>query len=380
MKAIRLLARKLGVSPEYLEYGVDVDPRERREIDLIEAELELRMGEVSTATERRLTVLIEQSEREGDRPLALRARCDLALAVLELGDERRAGEEIDNLLACDGLSPSSDSTCAVFFARALTRLGRKGEALALLEDALDNAVSDGNGGGIAAVNAARVASALAQIAERSEAERALTRAGALIEAGADPRERVSAYRRQAQAAAKAHDLRAALQAARKAAGLADELDDRRQLALAHLLYAKLLVASDRLDEADEKLANGETMLGPGARREDVTLLKVLQARVAARRGDGATARAVAAEAVGLGGECKGHELGLAHWALAEAYVAGGEPKEGESEIGRALSLLRAEAPAEAAELLRWWAHVLREQGRGDEAFAALEEALTLSEA
>src|SRR5438034_51517 len=45
MKALRILARKLGVTPEYLETGNDRPPVELRAIKLGEAELMLRLDD-----------------------------------------------------------------------------------------------------------------------------------------------------------------------------------------------------------------------------------------------------------------------------------------------------------------------------------------------
>ena len=45
VKALRLLARKLKVSPEYLERGSDLRETDERELELAEAELQVRLGE-----------------------------------------------------------------------------------------------------------------------------------------------------------------------------------------------------------------------------------------------------------------------------------------------------------------------------------------------
>ena len=47
VRAIRLLARRLGVTPEYLETGVDIAPVEALELRLSDAELRLRLGDHS---------------------------------------------------------------------------------------------------------------------------------------------------------------------------------------------------------------------------------------------------------------------------------------------------------------------------------------------
>src|SRR5919199_5053310 len=49
VKAVRKLASKLDVSPEYLETGSDIDASEARELRLADAELALRLGDANAA-------------------------------------------------------------------------------------------------------------------------------------------------------------------------------------------------------------------------------------------------------------------------------------------------------------------------------------------
>src|SRR4051812_49826619 len=52
VKALRQLARKLNVSPEYLETGSDLRDVDQRELRLADAELELRLRAANPRTER----------------------------------------------------------------------------------------------------------------------------------------------------------------------------------------------------------------------------------------------------------------------------------------------------------------------------------------
>src|SRR6058998_3612273 len=61
VKALRLLARKLQVTPEYLERGSDLREVDEREVELAEAELQVRLGEDSEAAEAALARLLEQA-------------------------------------------------------------------------------------------------------------------------------------------------------------------------------------------------------------------------------------------------------------------------------------------------------------------------------
>src|SRR5436309_15921672 len=59
VKALRMLARKLGVSVEYLETGRDLGESEERELRLADAELELRIGEGARVAEKLAAILDE---------------------------------------------------------------------------------------------------------------------------------------------------------------------------------------------------------------------------------------------------------------------------------------------------------------------------------
>src|SRR5512137_3066689 len=54
VKALRMLARKLGCSPEYLETGFELAHSEQRELRLADAELELRLGRNEDDARRRV--------------------------------------------------------------------------------------------------------------------------------------------------------------------------------------------------------------------------------------------------------------------------------------------------------------------------------------
>src|SRR5207253_3377597 len=61
VKALRMLARKLQVSVEYLETGRDVAESERRELRLADAELAIRFGEDTSDAERQLLEVREEA-------------------------------------------------------------------------------------------------------------------------------------------------------------------------------------------------------------------------------------------------------------------------------------------------------------------------------
>src|SRR2546425_9103346 len=60
VKALRMLARKLGVSVEYLETGRETGDAEARELKLADAELELRLGDDTAGAEQKLREILAE--------------------------------------------------------------------------------------------------------------------------------------------------------------------------------------------------------------------------------------------------------------------------------------------------------------------------------
>src|SRR3989441_10700693 len=65
VKALRMLAKKLGVSPDYLETGSDVRDSEARELRIADAELALRLAEGTEEAERALAELAHEADAAG---------------------------------------------------------------------------------------------------------------------------------------------------------------------------------------------------------------------------------------------------------------------------------------------------------------------------
>src|SRR5919205_3498084 len=61
VKALRQLARKLGVSVEYLETGRDIRDVDERELRLADAELQLRLGDETEKAERELSAVLDEA-------------------------------------------------------------------------------------------------------------------------------------------------------------------------------------------------------------------------------------------------------------------------------------------------------------------------------
>jgi transcriptional regulator with XRE-family HTH domain len=85
VKALRVIAQKLGVTAEYLETGIELPDVEARDLRLSEAELELRLAEDLAGAEKRFRALHKEAQQTGDEAAAIRAQIGLGLAADALG-------------------------------------------------------------------------------------------------------------------------------------------------------------------------------------------------------------------------------------------------------------------------------------------------------
>src|SRR5438477_12152868 len=92
VKALRMLARKLGVSAGYLETGSELNQEEERELRLADAELKLRLDEDASEAESIIRDVLEEALAAGDTTAATRARMTLGLAATQSGDNSQAVE------------------------------------------------------------------------------------------------------------------------------------------------------------------------------------------------------------------------------------------------------------------------------------------------
>ena len=131
-----MLARKLGVSADYLETGSEIRDTDERELQIADAELELRLAEITDEAEAKLKRLRADALEAGDAVAASRANIALGLAAAHGG---RNGEAIELLESGLELSPVSASARPDVYAtlgKAYAASGRPKRAVELFESCL----------------------------------------------------------------------------------------------------------------------------------------------------------------------------------------------------------------------------------------------------
>ena len=265
VKALRLLARKLKVSPEYLERGSDLRETDERELELAEAELQVRLGEdgQGRAAEAALARVLEEALASGETAIACRARIGLGLAAARSGKDAEAVEQLEAALAVEPLQAAGRPDVYATLGRAYSNLGQPQRAVELFE------------GCLAEVRAQEPPDQASEIRYATYLSYALTDAGdseraqrLLVDLAEDPLESADSYTRVrlfwslGRVATREGRTLSGLSYFRRAVALLEATEDTLHLAQAHVSCAWALTKSGRAQEAGGHLEIAEQLFGP----------------------------------------------------------------------------------------------------------------------
>jgi tetratricopeptide (TPR) repeat protein len=380
VKALRMLARKLGVSADYLETGSEIRDTDERELRIADAELELRLAETTGEAEATLERLRHEAAAAGDSVAASRANVALGLAASAGGRNTEAIERLEEGLELSPPSPSVRPDVFATLGRAYSATGRSDQAVALFERCLEEVSDDAPEDLAAQVRFTTYLSyALTDLGDLERAQSVLDAALDKAETMTDAYSRVRLY----WSLARLTDLQgrpaAALDYVRRAIALLDVTDDTLHLARAHLLCGDILMAQGRAEEAGRHFDLAERLFGDNPEPLDLANLYTDQAKRAAALGKGDEAVQRAQAAIDALGDEYPPEKGNALWALAEGLALTGDVDEAHEAFGKATSLLDAQGHRrDFVEAYRAWGKFLRRAGRENEALEVLERAADLA--
>ena len=380
VKALRMLARKLGVSADYLETGSEIRDIEARELRIADAELELRLAEKPAEAARKLDQLRDEALTAGDSVAAARANVALGLAAAAAGQNVEAIDRLESGLELSPVSPSARPDVFATLGRAHVATGRSDRAVELFERCLDEIAQDAPDDLAAHVRFTTYLSyALTDLGDLERAQAVLDNVLVQAESLTDAYSRVRLY----WSLARLTDLQGrpatALDYVRRAIALLDVTDDTLHLARAHLLCGSILMTQGRPDEAGRHFDLAEQLFGPHPEPEDVANLRTDQSRRAAVLGDGEGAVRHARAALDAIGDEFQHEKGNALWALAEGLALTGDNDGAHDAFRRATALMEEHGHRRNyVEAYRAWGKFLRRAGRETEALEVLERAADLA--
>jgi tetratricopeptide (TPR) repeat protein len=270
-----MLARKLGVSADYLETGSEIRDTDERELQIADAELELRLAEATDEAEDKLARLLEDSLEAGDGVAASRANIALGLAAAHGGRNDEAIERLEAGVEQSPVAPGARPDVYAALGRAYAASGDPARAVELFERCLESVSQE-----LPADSASRVrytsylSSALADLGDRPRAEEVLEEAVGQAEDLTDPYSRVRVYWSIARLNERGGRPAAALDYIRKAIALLDVTDDTLQLARAHLLFGSVMLSQGRPEEAGKHQELAERLFGPDAEADGLSGLEL----------------------------------------------------------------------------------------------------------
>ncbi len=369
VKALRMLARKLGVSVEYLETGQDLRETDERELRIADAELELRLVDDVEPAESKLRAILEEAVQAGDHASATRAGVALGLAAAHRGHHLDAVERLEDALRTQRLTVAARPDVYAVLGQSYAALGAPKRAVHLFERCLEEVeATAADDSGTYVRFATYLSYALSDAGDQDRAEAVVRDALARAEDAGDPYSRVRLYWSLARVAGMEGRSGEALEHMRRATSLLEATDHNVQLARAYLLSAGIEAHEGEADAAREHLRSARKLLGIQAEPVDRAMLAIGSSRLAALEGDGEKAVERARQAISLLGDYYGGEQGAAVWALARGLSVGGEVEGAAGTYPRAVDLLAVHGRRyDAARAADEWAEMLREHDRGDEA-------------
>ena len=379
VRAIRAIARRLGVTPEHLESGVDLTPAERLELRLTSATLAPWLGVATQSAYDDLLVLLQDADAGGDADLVFRTQLALGLSALEAGDHATAAQWLETAVASPIAAPAGYPDAHTGLARARLALGFRAEAFETVEHAL--AALDDPGPSDATARALLLACVVELANETGDVAGAhahLDQVAAAVQAiGPDDRARTAAALARAAWAAGRH--RTAVRELRRAEMLLATKTDGNALGRAHLTCAQALVWEGKTDAARLLITAAAALLIEGdATQSELGLVQALEAIVDAES-DPARALLLAEEAEScLEDDPAGR--GIAAFAAACSRAAAGDLAAAEVSFHAATDALeKAGRYREASVVSRNWSRMLRAAGEAGRALDVADRAAGLTD-
>ena len=379
VKALRQLARKLGVSVEYLETGSDLRDVDERELRLADAELKLRLADDPAAGRATIQEILDDAIGAGDTGSALRARIALGLTEAGAGENAAAAQRLEEAISSGLLDPSRRPDVYATLGQCYAALGKPERAVELFEECLGRLEEESPDDTAAQVRFSTYLSyALSDVGNLVRAGEVLEEALGRAEQVADAYTRVRLY----WSLARLYEIReqpaAALDYIRRAIALLEVTEDTLNLARAHLLCGTIMISQGKVDEAGPHFNAAEQMLGPKPDPLDLANLRSDQAKRAVLLDQPAEAEHLSREALEALGEDHPAERGVAMAILADALATQDRPEADET-FKRAVELIDAHGrQVEKVDTYRAWARYLRKAGRESEALDVLDRAAQLS--
>jgi transcriptional regulator with XRE-family HTH domain len=368
------LARRLGVSVDYLESGIELTLREELEAGLLDAELKVRLGNGDETAEQQLKALVKLAEREGAFDIASRARGALGAYLAAGGRLREAARELELALESPVIKPEVYPDAYTPLIRTYQRLGRHADAVARCELTLAEVHADDLP--LRTMVASQLSASLADLGDFERAEQVLTELRSDVEL-VDPYARARMHWSLALVATAQEKRRLALRHMHRAIALLKQTEDVERLTRAHILCAQILLWGGRTGGVERHLDAARQLLPKGADTETRGSLLGFEALLAARQGQHLKAAMLAAQSLEV---LRENEVERSAALYAQALAAASEQLIDRADrcFDQTIRILTGSEMNREAGAVAWeWERCLRESGHPQRArkVAALASSL-----
>jgi tetratricopeptide (TPR) repeat protein len=378
MKALRVIAARLGVSAECLETGID---RTELEARLAEAELAVRLGHDDAALVERFRAALVDAEALDDQPLVTRARLGLALAAQAESDHAQTIAALEQLLDGGGIDVRARPDVYTALGRAYAAVGDLPRAVELFRRCLATIASSEEvvDPQLEIRFLTLLSYALTDIGDLPGANDILARMLERATQVDDLYSLVRIYWSLARLYGVQGPAPLAVSYYRRAIATLELTEDRRFLGRAHEACASALLDQRNAEAARKHLDAAARLYLETGERTLIGSLTVEQARFALLTGDTNEGRRLALEALELldRGSADADDIGDAWRTLAEALAAADQDDLAEDCYRCALDTLSTGAPLKyLADAYRSYADFLHTRQRAEEAFQLMKHAAT----
>jgi tetratricopeptide (TPR) repeat protein len=371
LQMINQLAIRLDVTGQWLATGIDaavVEP-----IELLDAEVALRLGEVDEA-ERLFRARLDTDD--ASRPAALAGLGQIAFRAGKLDE---AIERLQQAFELRGRRALVDPGAVDTLGRAYASVGPLESAIALFEAALAEARA-----AEAPVEELRFAVLLANSfidnGSIALAESALADVIRIADEVSDPVASARLFWSQSRLHSARHEPQLASRYARRALEILERTENDAYVGMAYHLLALAEIESGNGESALELLERGRQLFGKDLGDKEDAKFSIEEARALVSLGRTGEAAAAAARALALIDANSIGDRGRAYVALAEVFVAAGDLERAEMLFGQGLDLLIEHGRRFALDAGRRLADLLEQRGDAAGALAVLKRAAAAASA
>jgi tetratricopeptide (TPR) repeat protein len=371
LQLIEQLARRLGVTVEWLARGDTAAKPAIEDERLTQAEIALRIGETDEA----LTLLAEIIAAEPPKPVAARAEALLGQAAFLSDDAEDAIEHLELALELDETLAHDPST-ADTLGRAYARVGQMESAIALFRQNLDLARENTDVREHLRFSVL-LANALIDATELGEASALLGEALG-NSATEDPLALARVYWTQSRLHAMKRETRLARRFARRALQLLENTEYLQYRSRAHQLMAFAELDAGNADAALDLIRRGRELAQESGTGYDEAKFAIEEARALVQLGrlDDAATAAINAS-TGLTGSHP-HDMGRSYTELAAVLEQAGQSERALELYGLAIEVLEPTPSRFLADAYTACGELLERVGRQDDAYATFKKAAHLN--